>query len=310
MIGSPAAWVAAGFLGDGSTGQPSLVNDPTPSAGTHVSLVVVLLAVGALLLFAVVYLWRTLGNWKGEADVRGWARDHGWRYTQRNDTLSLNWPEEPFGYAARTTFNVAMGTYRDHRSLLFDIGDRSTTSVLGQLPIDAKNDLQEQLRGHLASAVVMDLPFFIETDLTLRPLRGWSRLWAHDSGRNHIEFENEDFNRLYDVVCTDRDLAYAFLTPRTIDVLLSQPPSEIRVRGTQVLLIDRKPLRIDRMNRWLAMLSALVENVSPYVWTDRGDAVVAEHAVADYPVTDPPVSDRWARAVQDVDARRRADPDR
>ncbi len=269
MTGPVAGWAFARALAATAAEQPPTVGDPTQSSGTHVALVVLLVAVAMALVVSVVYLRRTFRNWSSEGLVRRWARGHGWRYTRRNDTLSLNWPEDPFGYAARTSYNVVFGNYRGHRTTMFDIGDRSTSSLLGQLPIDNKDKLQDQLHGHVASSVVMDLPFFVETDFTLRPLRGWSRLWAHDRGRTHIELENEDFNRLYDVICTDRDLAYAFLTPRTIEILLSQPPTEIRVRGMQALLIDDKPLRPARINRWLAMLSAFVENVSPYVWTDR-----------------------------------------
>lgn len=276
MIGALVAGHASRILASKLTATSLLVRDPSPPE-PHLPWNDILIVTGVIAVIGtVVYLWRTYRNWTSESQVQEWASYHGMTYTVRNDALSLNWPEKPFGYRSRTCFNVVNGRYRGHHTTLFDLGDRSTASGASRMAFGDNSDLQEQIRGHLAAVVVMDLPFFIETDLTLRPLKGVSRLWAHDGAESHIELENEDFNRLYDVICTDRDLAYAFLTPRTIEVLLTQPPVEIRVRGMQVLLIDDDPLRPDRMNRWLAMLSAVVENVAPYVWTDRGNEVVAE----------------------------------
>ena len=203
------------------------------------------------------------------------------RFNDRNNALSTNWAEKPFGYAARTCYNVVFGEYRGHHTTLFDLGDMATSSYSSGMAFTNNSDVQEQMHGHAASVAVMDLPFFIETDITLRPLKGISRLWARDSGGNRVELESEDFNRLYDVLCLDRDLVYSFLTPRTIEVLISQPPVEIRVRGMQVLLIGDGPLKPDLMTRWVATLSAIVENVDPYVWTDRGNQAVAELELQD-----------------------------
>lgn len=255
-----------------------------PPAGTRSSLDLsnlpwngIFIAIGFLaVVVTCVYLRRTYRNWSDDDQVSTWASQHGMRYSPHNDALSLNWPEKPFGYAARTCYNVVNGSYRGHHTTLFNLGDRATSSATGRVALASNSGLQEQVHGHIAAVAVMDLPYFIETDLTLRPLRGLSRLWAHDGEVGRIELENEDFNRLYDVICTDRDLAYAFLTPRTMEVLLTQPPVEIRVRGIQVLLIADDPLRPDRMSQWVAMLSAVIENVSPYVWTDRGSEAVAE----------------------------------
>ena len=285
MIGALVAGRATSILAVRFTDLPSLVGDPT-STEPHLPWDTILI-VGCIVAVVgtIVYLLRTVRNWTGESQVQDWASQHGMSYSARNDALSLNWPEPPFGYAARTCFNVVNGRYRGRHTTMFDLGDRSSSSTTSRLVFADNTDLQKQVRGHVAAVTAMDLPFFIESDLTLRPLKGISRLWAHDSGQTFIELENEDFNRRYDVICTDRDLAYAFFTPRTIEVLLTQPPVEIRVRGVQVLLLDDKPMRPDRMNRWLATLSAVVENVSPFVWTDRGTALAAEVAderVADY----------------------------
>jgi hypothetical protein len=222
------------------------------------------------------YLRRTYRNWAGESQVHAWASYHGMRYMDRNEVLASNWSEAPFGYGARTSYNVVEGLYQGRRTTLFDLGDRSTSGATSRLILGDRVDLQERMHGHVASVVVMSLPYFIESELTLQPLKGINRLRGSDRGRRHLDLESDDFNRRYDVICGDRDLAYAFFTPRTIELLLGQPPVEIRVRGMQVLLLGEGPLRPDRMNRWVATLSAIIENVSPHVWSDRGKEAVAE----------------------------------
>lgn len=287
MTGAMVTWRAVGvfaisFVDHSETGGAAIPADGyIPWMTILAFIAIVLFVVG------VWYMTRTVRNWTGSDQVSQWASHHNMRYNQRNDSLSLNWAEKPFGYSARTCYNVVVGKYRDHNTTLFDLGDFSTSSHASGMAFSHNSDVQEQIHGHVASVVVMDLPFSIDTDITLQPMKGISKLWARDSGGDHVELENEDFNRRYEVICNDRELVYSFLTARTIDVLNSQPPVEIRVRGMQVLLLDDGPLRPDRMNRWLAMLSAVVENVEPYVWTDRGNQAVAELELQDKNLTPP-----------------------
>ncbi len=257
--------------------DPPIVPDsPIPDKAADLPWDVILPILGVITFIVMaIYLRRTLRNWAGETEVQRWAERHQMRYSKRNDALSLNWAEKPFGYAARTCYNVVFGTYRGRRTILFDLGDLSSSGTAARLAFADDSATKQQLRGQAASVAVMTLPFFVESDLTLRPLKGVTRLWQHDKGGDRVELENEDFNRRYDVICNDRDLVYAFLTARTIEVLLAVPPVEIRVRGMQVMLIDDGPLRADLMDRWTALLAAIVENVDPYVWTDRGEAAAA-----------------------------------
>lgn len=281
MTWATVTWHAFGVFAISIIDHSETGGAAVPSDGYIPWTTVLAIIAVALAVVAVIYLWRTFRNWTGADQVRKWASAHEMRYTERNDVLSLNWPEKPFGYSARTSYNVVFGEYRGKRTTLFDLGDLSSSSHASGMAFSKNSDFQERVHGLVASVAVMDLPFFIETDITLQPLKGISRLWSGDKGGDRVELENEDFNRLYEVICTDRDLVYSFLTARTIEVLISQPPVEIRVRGTQVLLIGDGPLDPDLMTRWVATLSAVVENVNPYVWTDRGNEAVAEFELQD-----------------------------
>jgi hypothetical protein len=57
-------------------------------------------------------------------------------------------------------------------------------------------------------------------------------------GFEDIDFESDEFSRLYFVKGRDRKFAYAVIHPQMIEYFLEQPPRSLELRGSEVLLFD------------------------------------------------------------------------
>jgi hypothetical protein len=88
----------------------------------------------------------------------------------------------------------------------------------------------------------------------------------HVLGDDDIDFESEEFNRMFAVRCADRRFASAFIDPQMMELLLKTGGAVSLDTMGRFLLLSADPLDPAVMPRLLAMAEDVLAHVPPAVW--------------------------------------------
>ena len=211
----------------------------------------------ALLLVPVligVGLWMSAQRVKA---VKAWAAQVGWAYLGSDASLIGRWQGRPFriGHSKRVSELVA-GPFQGRQAASFAY--RYTTG-------SGKN--QSTVTFHI---LVLQLPAYLPT-LELTP-DGLGAKLAKTLGGQDIEFESEDFNKVWRVEARDAKFAHDVVHPRLMERLLRPDASRLslRIEGTDILCWAPGTPRLDAVASRLQVMCAIADAVPRYVWLDHG----------------------------------------
>lgn len=206
-------------------------------------LVVVLLAVGA---------YRTSQRRKKFA---AWAAANGFRYEQTNaDYAELPWGA-PWGRGhGRRAIDVLTGTHRGRPVCCFTYRYEEESGSG-----DNRSDTTYNF-----SVYWTKLPKQLgELDVGRE---GFGTRIARAVGFHDIELESEQFNRTFNVHAPDPRFAYDVLNPQMMQWLLSIDAPGFRIRGGDLVLVERNMLRLENITPRLDYLDQVIAQIPDFMW--------------------------------------------
>jgi hypothetical protein len=215
----------------------------------------VILVTASSWIFMFRYRRRALSR---AAVIQRWAAARGWVYSANEEHWAHRWPDPPFDVDAyKVVANVVKGPYGPYSAVAFDytfVGSQGTSSAQRRVTRNF---------GVAALAMPVALPW-----VHIMPEGLWDRA-AKLLGGQDIEVESEEFNRAFRVRTTDPRFAYDLLNPRTIEALIAYAPLDLRVSGTDIVVLGPGAIDIEALEWWLGLLAGVLERLPTYVWTDR-----------------------------------------
>ncbi|HEX6417300.1 MAG TPA: hypothetical protein VFZ77_02345 [Acidimicrobiales bacterium] len=218
----------------------------------------VVLAMLCAVAVAVLLRYDWSGSRRRRVGVADWAAQRGWRYVARDQRWEGLLPGFPFdrGIFPRAQ-NVVTGAFGGYAAGAFDFSYRS----------DKRNDfLIAQRFGVHVLRLPAALPWVHLSPETLAD-RAAKLLGAQD-----IDFESEEFNRVYRVQASDPRFASDLVNPRTMDLLMQRGAPDLRVHGRHIVVVTAGPLHVALIDTALALLAGVCENLPSFVWSERGVA--------------------------------------
>lgn len=217
-----------------------------------------ILVVGAALAGAVVYL-QYQRDQQRRAELAAFAASKGWAFDPVDRVgLAARWVDPPFGIGhSRRVSNVLSGTERGREMLAFDYRYKVTTS----------NGKSTSTQTYTYGVCVLALPAYLPP-LEVGPENLLTR-FGGALGFADIELESEDFNRAYRVRGAAK-LAHDVLSPRTMELLLHRGCTSWRIAGPDILGWDDGRQSPAEILERLSTLSAVVDGIPSFVWTDYG----------------------------------------
>jgi hypothetical protein len=195
---------------------------------------------------------------KRRAALQQFALSKGWRYEAEDPALTVFAQGSPFGEGDnQRAQNVLHGSVSGADMVAFDYsyethstdtkGNRTTTThryaICGL-----------RLSAYLPTLQVTGESVFHKA----------AQLFGFDD----IELESDEFNQRFNVSARDRKFACDVLTPRTMQALLTAPPTNWRIEGPLILSWASGRLQpVDLLAR-LSTLSTVVAGVPSFVWRD------------------------------------------
>jgi hypothetical protein len=220
------------------------------SGGSLMLGVVVVLVLGGL----VLTWWYQR---KRIAALQAWASRIGWTYVGADSSLLGRWRGQPFGIGhSRRVSELVTGPFGPFPASSFRY--RYTTG-------SGKNQTT-----HSYHVMTMSLPTFLPT-LELTPEGIGARI-AKVFGAEDLQFESEEFNKLWRVEARDLKFASDVLHPRALERLCRPDAAgmSLRIEGTDVLCWEIGSPDVDRIAARLGVLRALVDSIPRFVWLDHG----------------------------------------
>jgi hypothetical protein len=95
---------------------------------------------------------------------------------------------------------------------------------------------------------------------------------ARPAGAQDIDFESEEFNRVYRVQATDPRFASDLVNPRTMELLMQCGAPDLRVYGRHLVVVTAGRLDLDLVDTALTLLAGVCENLPSFAWSERGVA--------------------------------------
>jgi hypothetical protein len=189
---------------------------------------------------------------------QSFAASNGWTWTAREDAWTRRYDGDPFGTGDdRKAKNVLQGAFRDRPMVAFDYSYETHST-------DSEGRSTTQV--HSYAVCVLGLPAATPR-VELVPESFLGRVGTL-LGMQDIELESEDFNRRYRVRSGNPKLAYDLLPARTMEALLARPALHMRLAGADaVCWEDGAHSPVELLAR-LDTLSALLDGVPAYVWSD------------------------------------------
>ena len=164
------------------------------------------------------------------AAMRGVAERFGLRFSeQRLTEFDERYPQ--FDAFARGSDRYAYDTLRGAVSTL----DADCAITVGTYHYETK-DSDDDTTTHRFPFLLLQLPW-PTPQLELRPESFLDRV-AGWFGANDIDFESEQFSRMYHVSASDKRFAYDVLHPRTIEFLQKWRPHLLQICDGHLLLLD------------------------------------------------------------------------
>jgi hypothetical protein len=224
------------------------------------SLVPVVLAVGAAAFIALtVFGW--WADKRRREQLMAFCRSKGWSFVSEDPTLVDRWTGTPFGQGERRRARqVVTGTDRARAMVAFDYSYVTSST-------DSRGQRAETT--HRFAVVALALPTWLPR-LQLTPENLLTRAAAAIGIDPDIELESEDFNRRYRVSARQPKFASDVLTPRTMQALLAQPATAMRIDGNVLIGWESGELEPVGLLARLTTLHALVDGIPGFVWKDHG----------------------------------------
>ena len=191
--------------------------------------------------------WALRVQARRRAALRAFAAEHGW-HPVRVRPRGL-----PLGRGAQRARGGLAGTWGGRPARAYEVSVR-TVHGQGSVQVQTWAVLEVQLPAPLPA-------------LDLVPLHGLSRPVARLLPAAY-EPESEDVARRYRFGTRDPRTAAAVLGPRTLQVLLDRPPVRVRLDGDRALCWATGRLEPDGLRERLGTVTALLDGVPGFVWSD------------------------------------------
>ncbi len=202
--------------------------NPLVSIGIIVAIVVVVLAVSHWL------------HRKKVTELSGWAHQHGWSYTERDNNVLRSFSGQPFntrGARNREARHVVTGSYRGHQALVFEYKYTTRSSN--------KNASSRTSRYQV---VALQLPAHRPTLEVNREHFGHKLLEL--VGVHDLQLPDEQFNSTFRVHTNHDRFAHDVLHPQMMRWLLTDSRATqfpLRFEGHYLLTWNRGNLKIDQV---------------------------------------------------------------
>ena len=193
--------------------------------------------------------------------LASFAAARGWRYTQRDDSLTRRFEGRPFGQGyGRQATNVVHGTHDGRPMVAFDY-QYTTSSGHGQ---DRSTDT------HHYSVLALSLGTVLPA-LSVAPEGFFGRTVGRLTNTD-IELESEDFNRAFTVRSPVRKFAFDVLHPQMMQLLLQWPDLGWRFEGDSMLVVSNGRHSLEEIDARLRVMDAIVDAIPDFVWQQvRGE---------------------------------------
>lgn len=212
-----------------------------------------------LLLAALVVGTIAIGGYitqqRRQEEMSALAKELGFTFDDTPDNVHTFFEGfEPFEKGSgRRSFNLLQGTIDGIGWQVFDY--RYTTG--------SGDDQRTHRWGIVAATVPMSFP-----KLTLRPEGIFDRLAAM-AGFDDLNFESEEFSRLYHVRCDDRQFAYNLIDPGLMEYLLSMKPRLWQMRGNRVILVKMGYGTPGEIRASIRAIQGMVDRIPTYLKRDH-----------------------------------------
>jgi hypothetical protein len=165
---------------------------------------------------------------------------------------------EPFDRGhSRKTSNLLVKQIGDHVLYAFDYEYKITTS-------NGKSAQTTTYKHAIAAArLSLSLP-----NISMQPETIMHRV-GEKFGLRELEFESEEFNKMYFIRSQDDRAAYDILDPQMIEYFLDQPPTWWQMGGYHLLRIDSRQGDVPEVHRAIQEVQGFVERIPPFVREDR-----------------------------------------
>ena len=223
-----------------------------------VTLLPVLLIVAAVI-GANAYRNRRAGNRR--ATVTTIASKGGWRYFEDEPGLAERWPGDPFGRGDYPEVgNIIRGSWGARKFVAFDY----TYQVRQSLFRDRRSTGISSRHGVVVMKLPASLPYLQVQHENLLGEKVANLL----TGEQDIQFESEEFNRLFRVTADDTWYARAVIHPRMMNLLMDRGELGWRLSGGDLVGWHRGHHTEQELRRRLDFLAALIEEIPRQVWDD------------------------------------------
>ena len=188
------------------------------------------------------------------------AAERGWDYSSSDDSWADAFGGAPFGTGSRRQAdNVLQGRVDGREMVAFDYRYETYST-------DGNGSRHTRVHRYAVCAVLLPAPV---PTLELRPETVLTRLGGA-LGLPDVDLESEAFNRRYRVTSREPRFAYDVLHPRTMELLLTGEPRNLRLSGRDAVTWAAGRQTPAQVLAQLDVLTTLVGGVPSYVWTDRG----------------------------------------
>lgn len=209
-----------------------------------------------------VAIYSAQRNAKRLEALAAWARQAGWSYDGRDDTLAWSMTLDPFGRGDRIEGrDVVRGSWQ---------GMPACSFTYASIDVSRDSEGRAQESSSLYHVVMLDLPAALPM-VEVTP-EGFGAKLVKAAGGTDINFESDDFNRTYRIDASDAVVAHAVIHPRLMERLL-QPDvrgTAWRINGSRILTWRSGATEPAAIAPALALLTTVVQSVPRHVWLDHG----------------------------------------
>lgn len=239
-------------------------------------MLIVILVVGLALVAGVGYLSHLIAKARRE-ELSAFAAQHGWTWTERDDSWTERFDDDPFGDGFdRRAINVLTGSYDGRPFAAFDYRYSTTETSTSN--------------GHTTTRTVHH-PFSvvtIDTGASFPGLRvspeGFVGRFVGRILNTDIELESEDFNRMFTVRCEDRKFASDVLHPRMMELLMRWPDLGWSLQRGWIVVFHPGSHTTAEISAKLPVIDTIVDGIPDFVWRERlGSVPPAQHSGEEKP---------------------------